>query len=384
MRGGGKMNIVSKADPAALEKTVEIRSDSETTQQDEPTPQAPQLPPVGSAFLAKLLRMNLVSQSLADHFLQSHATALATLDGAQVLGEALVEADLLTRYQFERIMAGTTYGLVLGNYRVLNRIGAGAMGIVFRGEHMMMRRQAAIKVLPVDDDCAPQVIQRFNVEMRVLAQLQHPNIVTAFDCGEVQPEAGFPRLLYLVMEYVDGCDLEQYVKVHGPAPIARACDWIRQAACGLQEAHNHDLVHRDIKPSNVLITKQDQVKLVDFGLVRQFSCQMTDPKSTLGTLDFMPPEQSVDPSSVGTQADIYALGATLYWILTGKPLYPSTPSIMAALKQLQATPPPRLRTLRPDAPPELEALLARMLERDPLRRPPMALHVAKSLEPFAA
>jgi serine/threonine-protein kinase len=109
---------------------------------------------------------------------------------------------------------------------------------------------------------------------------------------------------------------------------------------------------------------------------------MTDPKATLGTLEFMPPEQSVDPSSVGTQADIYALGATLFFILTGKPLFPPAPTLMAALKQLRETPVPRLRTFRPDAPPELENLVARLLDRDPLRRPPMAVTVAKALESF--
>ena len=131
------------------------------------------------------------------------------------------------------------------------------------------------------------------------------------------------------------------------------------------------------------MTKDGKIKLVDFGLVHQFSSKMTDPNTTLGTVDFMPPEQSVDPSSVGVRADIYSLGATLFWLLTGEPVFPRTSSLTAAVKQIQENPPQRLRSLRPEAPPELETVLLLLLDRDPARRPPMALNVANFLRPFA-
>jgi serine/threonine protein kinase len=332
--------------------------------------------------LDQLVRQNLLTSSFADRFLADTDIPLSSFKSAEALGSALVDSGGLTTYQMDRIMTGSTHGLVLGQYRVLDRLGAGGMGVVFLGEHMMMQRRVAIKVMPVEDDCAPTLIQRFYNEMRVLAQLHHPNIVMAYDSGRVKPPPGFPLLLYLVMELVDGCDLEQYVMLQGPVAIPHACRWISQAARGLQEAHHRGLVHRDVKPSNLLLTREEQVKIVDFGLVRQFSCRMTDPKSTLGTLDYMPPEQASDPSTVGTHADIYALGATLFWLLTGSAPYPRAGSVAAALRQLQNAPPQRLRALRPDAPVELEAILVRMLDRDPMRRPPMALGVAKFLEPF--
>jgi eukaryotic-like serine/threonine-protein kinase len=342
------------------------------------------LPPDGRAFVDNLLLLKAVSESTIDGFLQANAPRLPEFDSAASLGAFLVEQGLLTQYQLDRIVAGKTYGLMLGQYRVLERLGAGGMGIVFLGEHTMMKRRAAVKVLPVDDDCAPALVKRFYAEMKVLAQLHHPNIVAAYDAGRVDAPPGFPNLLYLVMELIDGCDLERHVEQHGRVPIAKACEWVRQAAHGLQEAHNHNLVHRDIKPSNLLLTKDGTVKLVDFGLVRQFSSTMTDPKTTLGTLDFMPPEQCVDPTSVGALADIYSLGATLFWLLTAEGVYPRSSSLLEALTQIQQCPPRSLRALRPNVPVELEAIVNRMLERDPARRPPMALNVMKSLEPFTS
>src|SRR5262249_28799619 len=155
----------------------------------------------------------------------------------------------------------------------------------------------------------------------------------------------------------------------GRVPIPQACEWIRQAASGLQAAHDHHLIHRDIKPSNLLLTDDQQVKLVDFGLVRQFSSRLTDPGVLLGTVEYMSPEQSCDPFSVGSQADIYGLGATLFWLLTGEPPYPRGRTLADSLRLLQNTSPRRLRALMPNAPEELDALVARMLHRDPTRRP---------------
>src|SRR5438045_3495709 len=174
--------------------------------------------------------------------------------------------------------------------------------------------------------------------MEVLATLHHPYIVMAYDAGKIPaPAPGMPSMLYLAMEYVPGGDLHQYVATHGPVPIPEACEWVRQAAEGMQTAHDHHLVHRDIKPSNILLTRENKIKLVDFGLVRQFASQLTDPKALLGTVEFMSPEQSQDPSLVSSQADIYGLGATLFYLISGETPYPRLKRLKEAIMQLQNT-----------------------------------------------
>jgi response regulator RpfG family c-di-GMP phosphodiesterase/tRNA A-37 threonylcarbamoyl transferase component Bud32 len=335
------------------------------------------------AFLDQLLQLQLLSPSAVDAFLTQSAAHLGDYTSPELLGCALVQAGLLTDYQLDRVQAGTTHGLVMGNYRVLDRLGSGAMGVVFLAEHLIMKRRVAIKVLPVDDDCPAAILERFYAETRVLADLHHPNIVMAFDAGHLPPAGPeMPPLLYLVMELISGGDLEQYVAEHGPVPIGTACNWIRQAAAGLQEAHDHHLIHRDIKPSNLLLDRQGQIKLVDFGLVRQFSSRLTEPRALLGTLEFMAPEQSCDASVVDGRADIYGLGATLFGLLTGEPPYPAARSVGEALRNLQEAKPRRLRSLRPDAPEELDALIDRMLQRDSTRRPALPITVINALMPF--
>src|SRR5262249_28943084 len=278
----------------------------------------------------------------------------AEFTNEEAIGQGLVEAGYLTPYQLERVMAGTTHGLVLGHHRVLDRLGAGCMGIVFLAEHVLLKRRVAIKVLPVDADMPASLLERFYAEMRVLADLHHPNIVMALDAGTLPPpNPGMPALHYLVMELVPGGDLEQYVMDHGPASIPLACDWIGQAACGLQAAHDHHLIHRDVKPSNLLLAQDGRIKLVDFGLARQFSTRLTQPRELLGSIEFMAPEQSLDPSAVDGKADIYGLGATLFWVLTGQTPFPPQRSVAKALHALQHGQPQRLRQLLPEAPPEL-------------------------------
>ncbi|HZY87746.1 MAG TPA: protein kinase [Gemmataceae bacterium] len=335
------------------------------------------------ALLDRLLGLSLVESGSVCRVLSERGERLDDFDSDERFGQALVQAGLLTEYQLGRVLSGSTHGLVLGNYRVLERLGAGGMGVVFLAEHRLMRRRVAVKVLPVDDDCPPALRQRFYSEMRVQAELCHANVVLALEAGEVLPPGpDMPSLVYLVMELVDGGDLEDYVVRNGPCPVAEACDVVRQAACGLQAAHDRHLIHRDVKPSNVLRTPGGRIKLVDFGLVRQFCSRLTDPRALLGSVEFMPPEQSYDPSAVGKEADVYGLGATLFWLLTGEPPYPFQPHIGKALRLLQEQPPRRARALRPDVPPELDELVAQMLDRDPARRPASPLAVMNALAPF--
>jgi response regulator RpfG family c-di-GMP phosphodiesterase len=371
----------------SLPKDLGLRTEPRAPVEPEPEP-APVVPlgptvaPEAVELLDKLLALRLLAPSSLDQFLAERQNHLSDINTIERMGQALVQAGLITEYQFDRVMAGTTHGLLLGNYRVLRNLGSGGMGVVFLAEHCLMRRRVAVKVLPIDDDSPPSLRERFYSEMRLLADLQHENIVKAIDAGETSPTPNLPALVYMVMEVVEGGDLERYVIRNGPLAVAQACHLIRQVASGLQAAHDRHLVHRDIKPSNILLGAGGVAKLVDFGLARQFCSKLTDPRALLGSLEFMPPEQSHDPSSVGKLADIYGLGATLFWMLTGQLPYAFGNNLSAALRQLREEEPRRLRDLKPDAPPQLDLLLARLLARNPADRPPSALAVMDELRPF--
>jgi response regulator RpfG family c-di-GMP phosphodiesterase len=341
------------------------------------------LVPAAADLLDKLLHLQLLQPSCLDAFLSERQGRLGDFDTDERMGQALVKAGLITEYQLDRVFAGTTHGLVLGNYRVLRNIGSGGMGVVFLAEHCLLHRRVAVKVLPIDDDCPDMLRERFYAEMRVLAELQHENIAQAIDAGQTPPPGpNLPGLVYLVMELIEGGDLERYVLQHGPLAVSPACHIMRQVACGLQAAHDRHLVHRDIKPSNILLAAGGVAKLVDFGLARQFCSKLTDHRVLLGSLEFMPPEQSLDPSAVGKQADIYGLGATLFWMLTGQPSYEMQSNLSLALRQLRDSPPRRLRQFLPQAPLQLDQLLTRMLDRNPAERPGSALAVMDALRPF--
>jgi response regulator RpfG family c-di-GMP phosphodiesterase/tRNA A-37 threonylcarbamoyl transferase component Bud32 len=334
------------------------------------------------AFLDRLFQLGLLLPPDQDAFLADRLERLGDYGSDERLGVALVQAELLTGYQLERVLEDRTHGLVLGSYRVLDELGRGGMGTVYLAEHRLMKRRVAVKVVAAEEDLHPSIRQRFYAEMRVLAELSHPNVVMALDAGEVPGCGREPPLVFMVLELVEGGDLERLVVRQGVCGVVQACNYVRQAACGLQAAHDRHLIHRDLKPSNLLLSHSGQVKLVDFGLARQFSSRLTDPRALLGSVEFMPPEQSHDPSSVGKQADVYGLGATLFWLLTGEGPYPHVAHTAHALRQLQQSPPRRLSDLRPNVPAALDDLVARMLARSPDDRPASPLAVMNALRPF--
>jgi response regulator RpfG family c-di-GMP phosphodiesterase/serine/threonine protein kinase len=344
--------------------------------------------PHGDSLPADSLIRSLLNLSIA---LPEDWEALAepareAMLGCQGEAEALallVNHGLLTQYQADRVAARKMAGLILGNYRVLDRIGAGGMGVVFKGEHIRMRRPVAIKVLPPTNDLDDRPLRRFLAEMRAVAQLQHANIVSAIDDGESSgsgPDA--PPVYFFVMEYVPGKDLEDLVLDEGPLPIGKACGLVYQVAGALAEAHRCDLIHRDVKPSNIRVTPGGVAKLLDFGLVRDSQHRMTAPGIALGTIDYLAPEQARDASLVDGRADVYALGGTLFWCLTGQVPFASNASISETLIRRLTEPPRSVMTLRPDCPAGLDAIVARMMASEPGDRYPTCDTVMTALLPY--
>jgi len=335
-------------------------------------------------MLDDLIRRSLVLQEDWDSVPQPVQDELRRHSDSEALLAALVQIKLLTPYQASRIRAGKINGLFFGNYRVLDRLGAGSMGIVFKADHVLLRRHVALKALPssfVDDE---QHLSRFLTEIRSVAGLQHPNIVAALDADHTRgSDTELAGWYFLVMEFVPGEDLDKNIRRRGPLPLAEACNLVCQVAGALAEAHQHGLVHRDIKPSNIMVTPEGQAKLLDFGLARRRQDRhLTEPGAVLGTLDYMAPEQAGTGAPVDHRADVYALGGILCWCLTGKPPFPARPSYTEQLLARQAQIPPTLNEARPELPPEIDSIVSKLMAIRPEDRYPTAQSVIGALLPF--
>jgi serine/threonine protein kinase len=265
-------------------------------------------------------------------------------------------------------------------YRILGLLGVGGMGSVFKAEHRMMERLVAIKVINRALTGDEGAIERFRREVRTAARLTHPNIVTAFDAEQVAD------LHFFVMEFVDGNSLDRWVAKVGPLPAQEACNYIRQAAIGLQYAHERGMVHRDVKPQNLLRTKDGEIKILDFGLARFASERkgkdsLTQTGMVMGTPDYIAPEQANDARTADIRADIYSLGCTLYYLLTGAVPFPEGTTLQKFIAHLEKTP-RSIRDWRPELPAELETVLATMMAKKPEERYQQPLDVANALSGF--
>ncbi|MBA4188657.1 MAG: hypothetical protein C0467_11720 [Planctomycetaceae bacterium] len=296
--------------------------------------------------------------------------------------ERLIEAGLITRFHGEKFAIGKYKGFQLGSYLILDQLGSDGVGQVYLAHHVNMNRLVALKALsPQAYENDPIAKERFYREARAAGTLDHPNIVHVFDlCQD-------GKLLYLVMEYVDGASLQTIVSKHGPLEVSTACHYARQVAFGLQHAHEQKFVHRDIRPANMLLDRGGVVKILDFGLVRseadetgELTRQAVD-RSILGTEDYIAPEQAVDSSTVDIRADLYSLGATLYFLLSGQTLFPDGPAGEKMVWQQVKNPTP-INKLRPEVPLKLAGVIHKMLRKKPEERYATPLEVFEALTPF--
>jgi serine/threonine-protein kinase len=294
------------------------------------------------------------------------------------------------------LLAGRSQGFVLGQYRILDQLGRGGMGRVFKALHQTLDRVVALKVLAPNLLKTERALGLVLREMRAVGRLTHPNIVTAYDANHAEGR------YYLVMQYVDGPNLNQLVTERGPLPVPTACDYVRQAALGLQYAADQGMVHRDIKPANLLVQRMagspdypsGQIKILDFGLAR-LPASAAEPDAgspggtiltrqhvIMGTPDYLSPEQARDLHQVDIRSDLYSLGCTFYFLLTGRVPFEGTTSLEKILKHGTDTATP-VERLRPEVPEAVATVLRRLMEKDPGKRFQTPAELAEALRPLA-
>lgn len=288
------------------------------------------------------------------------------LPDADRAAEALIQDGLITKWHVDKLMDKKYKGFILGKYKLLRLLGSGGMSTVYLGEHILMHRLRAIKVLPKGRVNDSSYLARFVREAQATASLDHNNVVKAYDIdndGDTH---------YLVMEYIEGKDLQNIVKQDGPLPLEVACNYIAQAADGFQYAHENGLVHRDVKPANLLIDNKGTVKILDLGLAlladeERSSLTVAHNENVLGTADYLSPEQAVNSHKVDSRADIYSLGCTLYFALTGHAPF-TDGSLAQRIAKHQREMPEDIRKERAEVPRDLADICWKMIQKRPERR----------------
>lgn len=334
-------------------------------------------------FLQNLRRSGLVTP----HQFRRILARLPDTERGRAVAKTLVEAGVITKFQAELLLVGRTSGFFLGPYKIVDLLGQGGMGRVYKAVHQAMNRTVALKVLAPHLMKTEKAQRLFRREVQAAAQLNHPNIVTAYDANEVKDRH------YLAMEFVNGPNLDQLVRKKGPLKVGIACEIMRQAAMGLQCAADHGMVHRDIKPANLILhrarnTQAFVVKILDFGLARLHepvaetnATIITREHTVMGTPDYLSPEQARSLHDVDIRTDIYSLGCTFYYVLTGQVPYPGGTTLEKLIRHGSETP-KAISEFRDDVPDAILEVLARMMVKNADERFQTPAEVAAALAPF--
>lgn len=321
-------------------------------------------PATSQQLVALIRRSELASESLVDRWEKKYLSTELPLDD---FCECLRSEAILSDWQLSQLLEGKSRGFFLGKYKLIRQLGAGAMGSVFLAEHRQMKHRVAIKVLAKRLLGKDKHLLRFEKEAQAAVRVNHPRIVRAYDLDQVGD------IHFLVMEYVEGQTLQHLILREGPLAIPQAVSFLRQIAEGLAAAHQANLIHRDIKPANILIDPHKQVHILDLGLARildddeESSLTLINGSRMIGTVDYLAPEQAVDCHHIDGRADLYSLGCTLYYMLTGQPPF-SEGTIPQRILAHQTQMPREITTSRSDCPLELERICLKLLAKSPSDR----------------
>jgi eukaryotic-like serine/threonine-protein kinase len=328
---------------------------------------------------SKLVEPDQLSRALTD--IRSRAIP-TQLEDADFFAAELIAAGLLTRWQSDNLLKGKHRGFTLGKYKLLGHLGTGGMSSVYLAQHVLLNRRVAIKVLPKARVNDSSYLARFQLEAQAAARLDDANIVRVYDVDSQVDEDG-ATTHYIIMEYVEGRDLHNIVRQDGPMDYRLAANYIAQAASGLEHAHQAGLIHRDIKPANLLVDLKGTVKVLDLGLAKfadtdKASLTIAHDENVLGTADYLPPEQALNSHTVDHRADIYSLGCTLYYVLTGHAPFPEG-SLSQRLLYHQTQMPANISLDRPDVPRDLVEICVKMIQKSPQSRYARSRDVAAAL-----
>ncbi|MFO0879565.1 MAG: serine/threonine-protein kinase [Gemmataceae bacterium] len=341
----------------------------------------PDRPLTAESFLRGVLRSGLLERD--DLQASLRGVPREQRDDAQALAECLVRKGKLTRFQAGKLLRGISQGMILGPFRLLTPIGRGGMGTVFLVRDTRSDQMVALKILPPKlARTEHRMLARFHREMELSQKVSHTHLAWTYEVGEFR---GVP---YIAMEYIPGRTLSRVVAEDGPLPYPRAARLMAEVASALDHAHEQGLIHRDLKPGNILITPRDRVKVVDLGLALIHGETVEDAMVVggqgyiVGTMDYIAPEQTLDAAAVDRRSDLYSLGCTLYYAITGQPPFPGGTSKEKIQRHRREQPTP-IQVLVPHLPAGFVALIERLMDKDPARRYSTAAEVESQLRAWA-